>query len=76
MVSRLLGQLVDMRQRTAGADCAMAGMPTVARPAPAAPAACARKRRRCMYCSRSIRLSPLGPASTHANAASVHPKKR
>jgi hypothetical protein len=48
MLSRLLGQLVDIRQRTVGKPCAMAGVATAARLTPAAPAARLRKRRRCM----------------------------
>ena len=39
MLSRLLGQLVDIRQRTVGEFWAMAGVATAARPTPAAPAA-------------------------------------
>src|SRR4051794_36679887 len=43
-----------MRQRTVGADCAIAGADTAARPAPAAPAALLMKRRRCMSSSLAL----------------------
>src|SRR5690606_18006394 len=46
MVSRLLGQPVDMRQRTVGLFCAIAGAATAARPAPATVADFNRKLRR------------------------------
>src|SRR5690606_26884684 len=57
-----LGQLVDMRQRTVGALCANAGAATAAAmPAPLAPAARVRKRRRCMASSlASVELGIFG----------------